>query len=43
MKQTEMDGSTVGRQVKSGLCPLYMAMVGWSVNVKLVMGQQARV
>lgn len=43
MKQKVMDGSTVGRWVKAGLCPLYMAMAGWSVNVKLIMAQQAHV
>lgn len=43
MKQTEMAGSTVSRRVKSGLCPLCLAMVGCSLNVKLAMGQQAHV
>lgn len=30
----------MGRQVKSGLCLLFLAMVGWSVNVKFIRGQQ---
>lgn len=30
----------VGRQVKSGLYLLFVAMVGWSVNVKFIRGQQ---
>lgn len=31
------------RWVNSELCPLFMTVVGWSVDVKVVMGQQAHV